>query len=328
MQNDSMTLVRSKVRGPALMVLGAAIVAAGCAPGFRYTHAPPLPLHQIDYGFPVRTALQNPQVAYVDQGSGENTLILIHGLAGNAGFWRYNIPELAEHARVIAVDLPGYGHSQKSTAYPYTMSFYAATLARLIDELQLQNVTLVGHSMGGQIAMTLALRRPEQVQGLVLVAPAGIESFERGEGEWLRNALTIRGMRLVPEDGIRRNLANNFYNWSDRWEWMVEERARMAKAPDFDQFAFAVVRSVGGMIDEPTTARLGAIRQPTTIVYGRYDWLIPNPYLNPGRSRDVFERGAREIPNARLVEIDNAGHMVIVEQASGVNRAIREHLQR
>jgi pimeloyl-ACP methyl ester carboxylesterase len=99
---------------------------------------------------------------------------------------------------------------------------------------------------------------------------------------------------------------------------------RLAKAPDFDQFAYAVVRSVGAMLDEPTTPHLGRIRQPTLIVYGRFDHLIPNPYLHPGRARDVFRAGAEAIPDARLVEIDGAGHMVIIEAADQVNRAILE----
>ena len=311
----------------ALAMLGLSLLGA-CAPGFRYTNAPLLPLEQLDYGFPVKTALTNPRVAYIDQGSGPQTLLLVSGLAANAGFWRYNIPELAKHYRVVAVDLPGYGRSQKDAGYPYTMDFYAETLSRLIRELGLTNVVPIGHSMGGQIAMWLALRHPEQVQRLVLISPAGFESFDRGEGEWLRNALTIRSIREASEESIRRNLAMNFYTWSDRWEWMVEERARMAKAPEFDQFAYAVVKSVGAMLDAPTTPLLGKIRQPTLVVYGRYDGLIPNPYLHPGRTRNVMREGAAAIPNAKLAEIDEAGHLVIIEKADAVNRAIVEFLGR
>jgi pimeloyl-ACP methyl ester carboxylesterase len=312
----------------ATLTAGVSVGLTGCAPGFRYTAAPPLPFDQLDYGFPVRSALDNPRVAFIDVGSGPRTLVLIHGLAANAGFWRDNIPELARHHRVIAVDLPGYGRSQKDAAYPYTLSFFAATLARLVEELGVGAVNIVGHSMGGQIAMTLALQRPDLVESLVLVAPAGIEAFRPGEGEWLRNALTVPGIRLVPEDGIRRNLSLNFYSWNDRWEWMVEERARLAKAPDFDQFGYAVIRSVGAMLDEPTTPHLERIAQPTLIVYGRHDHLIPNPYLHGGRPADVFREGQRRIPRASLVEIPAAGHMVMIEQAERFNRAVLEFMGR
>jgi pimeloyl-ACP methyl ester carboxylesterase len=317
-------MTRRRLRAiPALLLLAG---AAACAPGYRYTDAPALQFRDFDYGFPVQTALSGPRVAYIDQGSGDQVLLLIHGLAGNAGFWRYNIPELAQHYRVIAVDLPGYGRSEKRTDYPYDMTFYAETLHRLIGELGVRQVVPVGHSMGGQIAMTLALRHPEQVSRLVLLAPAGVEAFEPGEGAWLGNVLTIKGMRENSEEAIRRNLSSNFYNWDDEWEWLVEERARMAKADEMDQFGNAVLRSVKGMLDEPTTALLPQVRHPAVIIYGKYDGLIPNPYLHPGRTRPVFEKGAAAMPDARLVEIDNAGHLLIIEKPGEVNRAIMQFL--
>lgn len=315
--------IRRRLRAiPALLLLA----GAACAPGYRYTDAPPLQFRDFDYGFPVQAALSGPRVAYIDQGSGDQVLLLIHGLAGNAGFWRYNIPELAQHYRVIAVDLPGYGRSEKRTDYPYDMTFYAETLHRLIDELGVRQVVPVGHSMGGQIAMMLALRHPEQVSRLVLLAPAGVEAFQQGEGAWLGNVLTIKGMRENSEEAIRRNLSSNFYNWDDEWEWLVEERARMAKADEMDQFGNAVLRSVKGMLDEPTTALLPQVRQPAVIIYGKYDGLIPNPYLHPGHTRPVFEKGAAAMPDARLVEIDDAGHLLIIEKPGEVNRAIMQFL--
>lgn len=318
---------RSCWRRASMMAAAALTLTAACAPGFRYTGTPALQFSELDYGFPVKYALGDPRVAYIDQGSGSEVLLLIHGLAGNAGFWRYNIPELARHYRVIAVDLPGYGRSQKSADYAYDMVFYAEVLNRLIGELGVRQVTPVGHSMGGQIAMTLALRHPDRVSRLVLASPAGVEPFQPGEGAWLRNALTIQSIREVPEDGIRRNLSLNFYSWDDRWEWLVEERARMARGEDMDWFAHAVVSSVGGMLDQPTTARLGDIRQPTLVIYGRYDALIPNPYLHPGRTADVFRAGAEAIPNATLVELDRTGHMLMIESAAAFNSAVLSYLQ-
>lgn len=311
----------------ALAVFGATAaltLLGGCGTGFRYAHAPALQFRDFNYGFPTKTALANPEVAYIDVGSGPETLLLVHGLAANAGFWREAIPELAKHYRVIAVDLPGYGKSQKDAAYPYDMVFFAETLSRLIDELKLGRVVPIGHSMGGQIAMTLALRHPEQVSRLVLASPAGVESFKPGEGAWLGSALTIQAIKDGDEESIRRNLAMNFYDWNGRWEWMVEERARMAKADDMEQFANAVVHSVKGMLDQPTTKRLREITQPTLLVYGKYDGLIPNPYLHPGRTADVFRTA--DIPGVKRVEIGGAGHMLIIEKAAEFDRAVLDFL--
>lgn len=289
------------------------LTLTGCS-GFIYQDAKPLEFQDVNYGFATQSVLHNPSISYIDAGQGEKTIVLVHGLASNAGFWRYVIPTFAKNYRVIAVDLPGYGKSQKD-AYPYSMTFYADQIKRLTDELKLGKFILVGHSMGGQIGITFALKYPNSLEKLVLASPAGVEEFEQGEGDWLRSVMTKSGVKKTYEDGIRRNLASNFYFWDDnKWEWMVEERARMSKAKDFDEFTYTVVRSVNAMLDEPTFNKLDKISVPTLIIYGKYDGLIPNPYLNPGFTSDVFEWGSKQIPNCKLYEIDNCGHMLQIER--------------
>lgn len=302
------------------------LLLVGCSGGYLYWDKPALQFSDIDYGYQIKTALNDPKISYIDQGSGDKTIILVHGLASNAGFWRYNIPELAKHFRVIAVDLPGYGKSEKGD-YSYTMSFYAEQIKKLIDELQLKNVVYVGHSMGGQIGIKLAIKYPTLLSKLILASPAGFEEFQRGEGDWLRSVMTMKGVKSTTEEGIRRNLAMNFYNWNDKWEWMVEERVRMRKAADFDEFAYTVVRCVNGMLDEPTFNKLNLIKTPTLVVYGKYDGLIPNPYLNPGHTAEVFINGAKDIGNVQLVELEDAGHMIQIEKSDKFNQAVLNFLK-
>ncbi len=309
-----------------LFTIVAIIGLYGCS-GFLYTDKPALEFKDIDYGFPTKSILKNPEIAYIEAGNGPKTLILVHGLASNAGFWRYVIPELSKEFRVIAVDLPGYGKSGKG-AYPYSISFYAEQIKLIADELKLDKFTIAGHSMGGQIAIMFSLKYPERLEKLILASPAGIEEFEKGEGDWLRSVMTMNGVKKTYEDGIRRNLANNFYSWDDnRWEWMVEERVRMSKAKDFDEFTYTVVRCVNAMLDEPTFDKIKNISVPTLIVYGKYDGLIPNPYLNPGFTSDVFKWGASQIPGCRLYEIDNCGHMLQIEKPEEFTNAVLDFLK-
>jgi pimeloyl-ACP methyl ester carboxylesterase len=293
---------------------------AGCS-GYLYTAQPALEFQDIDYTFPVKKVLNNPFISYIDTGKGEHTLVLVHGLASNAGFWRYNIGELAKYYRVIAVDLPGYGKSQKD-AYAYNMSFYAAQVKRLVDELKINKFIYIGHSMGGQVGITFALKYPERLEKLVLASPAGFEEFQKGEGDWLRSVMTVDGVKKTTEEGIRRNLAMNFYSWDNKWEWMVEERVRMAKAKDFEEFCYAVVRSVNGMLDEPTWNKIDRITTPTLIIYGENDGLIPNPYLNPGFTKDIMQRGHSLIHNSVLVQLNNSGHMLHIEKPEEFNNAV------
>ncbi|AXJ00020.1 Pimeloyl-ACP methyl ester carboxylesterase [Cyclonatronum proteinivorum] len=309
-----------------ILITAALLVLTSCA-GVRYADKPALEFQDIDYGFAVNFSQGTPQIAYIDEGAGDKTLLLVHGLASNAGFWRYNIAALSEHHRVIAVDLPGYGKSEKG-GFPYGMAFWAETLADFIDELGLENVVYVGHSMGGQIGMTLAINHPEAISELVLAAPAGVESFSPGSGDWLRSVFTMEGVKRTPEPQIRENLSINFYRWDNAWEWMVEERVRMAKAADMDEFAYTVVQSISAMLDEPTTHRLHQVSHPTLIVYGRYDGLIPNRFLNPGFPAAVFALAHEQIPDSRLVEINNAGHMLMIEKPAEFNAAVLEFTRR
>lgn len=305
-------------------VLIIASFISSCA-GIKHAGKEPLAFKDIDYGFPVEYVDGDPSIAYVDEGSGDRTILLVHGLASNAGFWRYNIEELSKNNRVIAIDLPGYGKSDKGD-YPYGMSFYATQINEFIQKLNLKNVTYVGHSMGGQIGITLSINHPEAIKDLILAAPAGIEKFDRGEGKWLANALTMKGIAKATEPQVRANLSINFYKWDSKWEWMVEERVRMAKTDEMKEFAYTVDRSIKAMIAEPTSDFLEEINHPTTIIYGKYDGLIPNRYLNPGFPSDVFEKGNKLIPNSKLVEIDKGGHMIMIERASEFNQAILNSL--
>ncbi len=307
------------------LILIALLTLSGCS-GYIYTDMPALEFNDINYGFPVKKVLKNPTIAYIDEGSGPQTLILVHGLASNAGFWRYVIPELSKTYRVIVVDLPGYGKSSKEP-YAYTLSFYADQIKRLADHLGVKKFVYAGHSMGGQIGLIFSLKYPQMLEKLVLAAPAGIEEFERGEGDWLRSVMTINGVKRTPEEAIRRNLAMNFYTWNDKYEWMVEERVRMAKASEFEDFCYTVVRCVNAMLDEPTYNRLSKVTVPALIVHGKYDGLIPNPYLNPGFTADVFAYGKSQIPDCRVVEIDNCGHMLQIEKPEEFISAVKDFVK-
>jgi pimeloyl-ACP methyl ester carboxylesterase len=287
-----------------------------------YNDAPALEFSQFDYGFRSHAATVNGiKVAYIDEGNGPNTLLLVHGLASNGGFWRYNIEALSKQHRVIAVDLPGYGKSDKGV-YPYTMTFYADLLSELLRQLEIKSVVYVGHSMGGQIGIHFSFRHADQLRKLILAAPAGIEPFSRGDGDWLKSVMTIDWVKKTTEDRIRANIAMNFYSYNGKFEWMVEERTRMAKADDFEDFCYAVVRSVYGMLDEPTTKILKDITVETHIVFGENDGLIPNPILHGGTSRQVGEMGKSLIPNSTLTFITEAGHMLQMEQPETFNTIV------
>ncbi len=305
-------------------ILIVTLMITGCGSAQFYYDAPPLAFEDIDYGFPMKSGTVNGvQMAWHDSGGKGPVVVLVHGLASNAGFWRYNVPALTSAGmRVIAVDLPGYGKSAKAYGTPYGMHFYAATLDALLAQLSVSKAAIAGHSMGGQIAITMFLNGSSRVDRLVLLSPAGIEPFKDGEGRWLKDAVSPAFVINTPEDRVRANLSSNFYNWRCDLEWMVEERVRMAKDPAFERFAYVVSRCVAAMIEEPVWQRIDQLQLPTLVLAGEKDNLIPNPYLHGGSTCSVMEAGVAQMPSARLQMIPCAGHMIQIEKPDVVNEAM------
>ncbi len=147
-----------------------------------YDNLTPLEFEALRYPFATKTVVLNDSItiAYVDEGTGDEVIVFVHGLGSYLPAWQKNIAGLKDDFRCIALDLPGYGKSGKGP-YPIGMSFYADILAQFLAKLEIDKAVIAGHSMGGQIAVTLALQKPEVVSRLVLIDPAGIETFTPGE---------------------------------------------------------------------------------------------------------------------------------------------------
>lgn len=285
-------------------------------------------MDQLDYGRKVeKLDLSNDiQLAYTDEGRGEQTILFIHGLGSYLPAWNKNIAELTKNYRCIAVDLPGYGHSSKGN-YEGSMTFNAAVLKEFLDKQHIKKVTIAGHSMGGQIAMTMALKYPDLVEQLILIAPAGFETFNKGQRQWFRDVMTVDGVRLTTVEQIRSNYAYNFYNMPADAEFMINDRIAMRSANDFIPYCYVVTQNVQGMVNQPIFDFLPEIRQPVLTIFGENDNLIPNRYLNAGRTADYAKKGVAQLPNARLELIPKAGHFVQWEKAAEVNKLIVEFMK-
>lgn len=291
-----------------------------------YYKLPSLEFDELDYGFPVKTIqLGNVELAYIEQGEGPKTILLIHGLGSYARAWTKNIDILAETHRVIAVDLPGYGHSSKGY-YEYSMPFNADILRHLISELGLGKVTLAGHSMGGQIAMTLSLESPELVDRLILISPAGFERFNEGEAAWMKNVMTPELVRDTPIRAIAKNVSINFNEFPKDAAWMITDRIQLRGASDFYNYCYAVSKNVEGMLRGIVWDKLDQITQPTLVLFGENDALIPNRFLHPGWTKEIAEI-AKEIPNSTIKVIPKCGHFVQLDAPETANQAIQDFLK-
>ncbi len=308
-----------------ILFASALLIASGCSP---YGNLSIMNFDELNYPYPVKKAVLSDDItiAYLDEGAGSQAIIFIHGLGSYLPAWEKNIDGLKQNYRCIAIDLPGYGKSSKAV-HSGTMEFYANVIKSFMDKLGLQKAVIAGHSMGGQIAMVMALRYPEYVDKLVLVSPAGIETFTEGQKEWFRNVMTVAGVKNTSAQQIRANLTANFYNLPDDAEFMITDRIAMRDAEYFDNYCYTVVQSVKGMVDQPVYDFLPDIKQKTLILFGENDNLIPNPYLNPGFTADIGKIAEERIPDSKLIVVPSCGHFVQFEKADVVNNAVKDFLR-
>lgn len=267
------------------------------------------------------------EIAYVDEGAGAQTLLLVHGMGSYLKSWTKNIEALKSDYRCIALDLPGYGKSSKDD-YTHSMTFFADAVQQFIEKLQLKNVVLIGHSMGGQISIQLTLRKLPNIEKLILIAPAGLETFTESEKRWFKNVYTAAFIKATPTEQIIKNFEINFHEMPEDARFMIDDRLFMRETVEYDIYCEMIPQCVQGMLNEPVYERLPEINLPTLILYGKNDQLIPNKFLHPAlTTTQVAESGHKQLPHSQLQLFDACGHFVQWECAEGVNEAIRTFLK-
>lgn len=226
-------------------------------------------------------------------------MLLVHGAGGNHQHWGYAIRNL-KGASVYALDLPGHGRSHG--AGRSTIVDYADFIIRFMDVVGLAKAIVAGHSMGGAIAMTIALRYPDRIAGLVLV----------GTGARLRVLPAILEGILHDFERTVALICEYAYAPSAPQELVLQGQRQMLQvAPRVIHNDFAACNAFDVM------ERLGEIHCPTLVICGSEDKLTPPKYAT-----FLVER----IAGAELALIDGAGHMVMMEKPDDVAAAIASAL--
>ncbi|HEV3095240.1 MAG TPA: alpha/beta hydrolase [Solirubrobacteraceae bacterium] len=255
-------------------------------------------------------------VNVIELGEGP-AIVFVHGLSGSWPNWLEQLPVFARDHRVIAMDLPGFGHSPMPTE-TITISLYARVLDSLLETLQVSAATLVGNSMGGFVSTELAIAFPQRVERLVLVSAAGISTYRHSRVERLEPYLrrvapmlaAYTGWTAARSDWMSRraglrNLSLGFVTRhpSRLPAPLAAEQIRGAGKPGFMQ-------ALRANIDYPIRERLPEIACPTLIVWGEEDKVIPVS------DASVFEE---LIPGSRKVIFENTGHMAMLERPGAFN---------
>jgi pimeloyl-ACP methyl ester carboxylesterase len=225
------------------------------------------------------------------------------------------IPQLAQNHEVYALDLLGFGLSAKPADGGYSLADQGQLVLAFINELQLQQPTIVGHSMGGVITALAAAQSPEKIGGLVMI-DAGI--YHGGPPAFLKYLFfpfdVIAARSFYTKGARTRSLQRSYYNQSMITDELVDKYLEPAGTPG----AAAVVAKMNKFSSVRYTDVSRRLRVATLLVWGRYDMIVP--------VADA-ERLHQEIRGSQLVVIDYAGHMVQEEKPKEVAAAILKFLE-
>ena len=232
-------------------------------------------------------------------------IVLLHGLGASKITWLPLLAPLAEKHRVIVPDLPGHGESDKPRQ-EYTPRFYARIVRHLMDAVDVERAVVVGNSLGGRIALELALRSPGRVTALALLDPSlpglrwrYIMGFTRvfpTEIGAVPFPLRERWMEIM----IRRLFARPGKLPSDGYSAAATEFIRIYRSPEARMAFFSTLRHIVTERPETFFASLRRIKQPALIIFGDEDSLVP---------ARLGVRLAQHLPNSELVVLPDVGHV-------------------
>ncbi len=259
--------------------------------------------------------LHDIRLHYDEQGAAGSAVVFIHGWASSSRMWAPQLEALASRHRCLALDLPGHGMSSKPPLRWYSLANFVSMTHGFVRGLDAQEVSLVGHSLGGTIALEFALRYPRQVRSLVLVNPV------------------ITGRLQFNLHWFSRRVPGRFFVNLTRRAWpRLAARLQLALAEDrlpffpegyhrrnLDDLTRTTADSLMGSaqaVHNDLTPRLGEVRCPTLVIVGSRDRTVP-----PGDGRLAAQR----IPGARLVELATDHHPGD-EAPEDFRRALRDFL--
>lgn len=308
-----------------------------------YTTPLGIALETWEYPYPVRylpleVEGQAVRMAYMDvppqEGGGRTVVVLLHGKNFFGGYWANTIRALtAAGHRVVVPDQIGFGKSSKPDI-AYSFDLLAASTARLLDELKIERAAIVGHSMGGMLAVRFARNYPERASHLVLENPIGLEDY--------RFTVPPRATEAVFADELKQTTEKvraYFKTYPAVWkpevfEPYVEAQSRVTRSGEYPRWAMASARTYQMIYQQPVRHEFGLLRTPTLLVIGQEDRTAVGKAQAPEAVRKTLgqyprlgKAAARDIPGSRLVELDGVGHIPHLEAPDRFHAALRDFIK-
>lgn len=266
------------------------------------------------------------KMAYMDiqpQKVNGKTVVLLHGKNFNGAYWKTTIEALVKEGyRVVVPDQIGFGKSSKPIGYQFTFQQLAANTKELLNKLQLGQVHLLGHSMGGMLATRFALMYPEAVERLILENPIGLEDWKL-----VTPYTTIDEnykSELQASYETAKNYQSRFYydnKWKPGYDEWVYLLTGWVKDPEFPIVAMNNAQTSDMIFTQPVVYEFQNIKSPTLLIIGTRDRTaigkdkIKDEAIREkmGLYQNLGKETRNKIPNSTLVELDNVGHLPHIE---------------
>ena len=283
-------------------------------------------LDNFDYPFEVAKFTFDSQgqtlsMAYMDvipQGAPKATVVLLHGKNFSGFYWERIATELADMSyRVIMPDQIGFGKSSKPEHYQYSFAGLANNTRQLLEHLEVEQATIVGHSMGGMLAVKFAKYVKDKTARLILINPIGLEDYLNWVDYHDPQVFLANELNKTPES-IRRYQQNNYYDgkWRPAYQALLEPHIGQLKHPDYPRVAKNNALTYNPIFSEPIVYDLPQLTIPVTLIIGTRDRTGPGrAFKKPGATYKLGQyqvlgkQVADSLQQGRLIELDGLGHM-------------------
>ncbi len=282
---------------------------------------------------------QRLRMAYMDVAATKpngRAVVLLHGKNFSGAYWAPTIKALAGAGyRVIAPDQVGFGKSSKPASYQFSFQALAANTRALLDSLGVERFALVGHSMGGMLAVRVALMYPERVERLALVNPIGLEDWKLVAPYRTVEENFAQELRATPES-IREYQRVNYFGgeWRPEFDALTEILAGWTRHPEYRRVAWNAALTSDMIFTQPVVYEFERLKAATLLIIGRRDRTAIGKDRVPkevaarmGDYPALGKAAAERIPGARLLEIPEAGHLPQVETFPKYMRALLDFIK-
>lgn len=255
------------------------------------------------------TKVNNLRVRYLDSNKRGTPLLLLHGLGGSIESWTNNIGFLSTKFRIIALDLPGFGLSDKPKIN-YSINFYVSFLEKFIKRLKLSHFFIIGSSLGGHIAIEFTIRNRKKVEKLILISPAGsLPKTFKGTKELRRYLQIINAKSSNDVSRILSSIDNSMVSRS-----YAEAIYKRLSLPGAKQGFISALK--GSATAQRYNSKLSTIDTDMLLIWGRQDRMIPLRFIRP-----FIEHG-----KSRIVILEKCGHRPHVENPKLFNKIVKDFL--